>query len=229
MLGAGRMKYPVNEVFATIQGEATFTGTPAVFVRFQGCNVGCAFCDTKHTWGLDLAQRTSATDVLGKKKDGAEFAEFAIGDLVETVQRVARGSRHVVLTGGEPADYDLEPLVDMLAARGFRTQIETSGTARVRDGGLAFVTVSPKIRQAGGLDVLRETVARADEIKHPTSTETHFGQLRELLAREWHRPGIPIWLQPLSQHPLATRRCVDWCQEYGYRLSLQTHKYLGLR
>ena len=63
-------KLPVNELFATVQGEGAYTGTPAVFVRLQGCNVGCPWCDTKHTWTVDPDNAISAEAMLAKAKDG---------------------------------------------------------------------------------------------------------------------------------------------------------------
>ena len=61
--------YPVNEIFQSIQGEATFTGTPSIFVRLQGCPVGCAWCDTKHTWEIDPKFVVNKTIMLAKEKD----------------------------------------------------------------------------------------------------------------------------------------------------------------
>lgn len=222
--------YPVNEIFATIQGEATFTGTPAVFVRMQGCKVGCAFCDTKHTWDLQPENKRSLGVVMEKTSLAAPtFAEVDGDALVVNITAIARGARHVVLTGGEPADYDLRPLSWACIRKGFLVQVETSGTSPLQVSHDAFVTLSPKIDQAGGKVVLPDVVARANEIKYPIATRRHLDQLLELLARGWHDPSIPVWLQPLSQSPIATQRCLEWCMEHGFRLSLQTHKFLGLR
>lgn len=218
----------VNEMFLSIQGEATFTGTPAVFVRLQGCKVGCAFCDTKHTWDVDPAALVKRDAMLAKTEDAPTYSELRPSDIVLTVGALARGARHVVITGGEPAEQDIEELVERLHRQGFRVQVETSGTAPL-DVPAAFVTLSPKIGMGGGLDVRQDVIARADEIKHPTSTEKHFEALLEMLSLGLHRDGIPIWLQPLSMHPKATERCVEWCLQHGFRLSLQTHKYLGAR
>lgn len=225
--------YRVNEIFRTIQGEATWAGTPSIFVRLQGCAVGCAFCDTKHTWSTDLKNQRTLMQVLNKDdQPRPEFAEVDADDLVAYVHSMAAGAgkvRHVVITGGEPANYDLVPLTRGLEEQGFRCQVETSGTAPVLVTPGTYVTMSPKIDQAGKMKVLREVVARADEIKHPTATEAHLGMLLNMLAMGWHRPAAPIWLQPLSQSENATERCIAWCYRYGFKLSIQTHKYLGLR
>lgn len=224
-----QMIYAVNELFSTIQGEASFTGTPAVFVRLQGCDVGCSFCDTKHTWLRTPADQRPVADVLEKKSDSPTYAPMTTEDLVATVVARAGAIRHVVITGGEPADYDLIPLTAALRRAGFVSQLETSGTSPIKVDGSTFVTVSPKIGMVSGREVLRAAIARADEIKHPTATETHLRQLLELLGRGWHRDGIPIWLQPLSQSPAATKRCVEWASQHGFRLSVQTHKFIALR
>jgi 7-carboxy-7-deazaguanine synthase len=224
------MTYLVNEVFPTIQCEATHTGTPAVFIRLQGCRVGCAFCDTKHTWQAPPANQVPLDAVLRKgATPESTFAVMETGDLVALVAAMAGAARLVVLTGGEPADHDLRPLSEALEAEGYHVQVETSGTSPLLVTRATWVTLSPKVNQAGGLVVLDEVLARADEIKHPTSTERHLRELQDLLARGRHRLGVPVWLQPLSQHPAATTRCAAWCQEFGYRLSLQVHKYANLR
>jgi len=225
-------RYQVNEVFLTVQGEATWTGTPAVFVRLQGCKVGCSFCDTKHTWDAPRSQAVPLSDLRRKGREPEPtFADLTLLELVSEVWRVhgASGVRHVVITGGEPAAQDLAPLVAELAGLGL-VQIETSGTYPLTNlGDDAWVTVSPKVNQPGGFTVLDEVLARADEIKHPCATERHVDQLRNLLARGVHRPTIPIWLQPLSLSPSATERCIAWCQHHGWRLSAQTHRLVGVR
>lgn len=227
------MIYRVNEVFCTIQGEGSFTGMPAIFVRLQGCAVGCAFCDTKHTWSTDPANKRSTLQVLQKtEQPREEFAEFEADHLVDVVHSMAAGAgkvRWVVITGGEPANYDLVPLTRGVRSMGLLAQVETSGTAPILVHRDTIVTVSPKIDQAGGMRVLEEAIARADEIKFPIATQRHLDQLLELLARGWAKPDVGVWLQPLSQSPSATERCIEWCYRYGFRLSIQTHKYIGLR
>lgn len=221
--------YLVNELFLTLQGEATFAGTPAVFIRLQGCSVGCAFCDTRYTWPTDQADRRSRELVLAKVEPDATYSSYDTWTLIQQVQAMARRARHVVITGGEPADHDLLPLSRYLADAGFKVQVETSGTSPMQVDERTWVTLSPKIGMPSGKEVLEAVVRRADEIKHPTAIPKHLLALQALLARGWHKPNAPVWLQPLSQHPVATARCADWCLEYGYRLSIQTHKYIGAR
>lgn len=113
------MKYRVNEIFYSLQGEGFFTGTPAVFLRMSGCNLKCGFCDTDH---FDSREMT----------------------LEEVVERVAGyPARHVVVTGGEPTLQLDARLTEALHEAGFFVQVETNGTRAVCEG-VDWVTCSPK-------------------------------------------------------------------------------------
>ncbi|ARU05656.1 7-carboxy-7-deazaguanine synthase QueE [Comamonas serinivorans] len=216
---------PINEVFETIQGEACMTGTPSVFLRLQACPVGCPWCDTKHTWALDPARQVAVADMLAKTDDADTWAAMEVDELLATVQ--AFRARHVVITGGEPALYDLVPLTTLLIAHSYSVQIETSGTHPIRVHPDTWVTVSPKLDMPGGLPVLPEALARANEVKHPVGKPA---DVERLLGLDLGRvPRSLIWLQPISQSPKATALCVDEATRHGWRVSIQTHKFLGVR
>ena len=217
---------PVNEVFETIQGEATFTGMPAVFVRLQGCDVGCPWCDTKHTWSLAEANRVSASEMSHKQSDAPTYAVLAENELLELLE--TSWSRHVVITGGEPCEWDLTDLTAAIIDSGSTVQIETSGTREVRADSRAWVTLSPKIDMPGGLPVLDSAMARADELKMPVGKPADIVRLRDLLAKHPAFIGS-VWLQPLSQNERATELCVTAATENGWRISIQTHKFIGVR
>jgi len=203
------MQYPINEMFQTLQGEGYFTGVPAIFIRLQGCPVGCAWCDTKHTWDKLEDREVSLYSILAKTKESDT-------------------ARHVVITGGEPCIHDLMPLTDLLEKNGFSCQIETSGTHEVRCTPNTWVTVSPKVNMRGGYDVLSQALERANEIKHPVGRVRDIEALDELLATlSDDKPRI-IALQPISQKEDATRLCIDTCIARNWRLSMQTHKYLNI-
>lgn len=220
---------PVNEVFETIQGEASFTGSPALFIRLQGCEVGCSFCDTRHTWDLNKAlERPLKPIVYEKKRDAPTYALASLPSLLAVVSSFR--ARHIVITGGEPALYDLRDLSKRLIEMGRSVQLETSGTEPVLIDERAFVTLSPKIGMAGGKVVRDDAWERADEIKMPVGKMADVDKLIALLERApGGRRGRTIWLQPLSVSPKATQICIEAATVHGWRLSIQTHKFIGVR
>ena len=221
----------INEAFYTIQGEAEFTGTPAVFVRLQGCAVGCGWCDTKHTWDSPESARVSKFEVIEKRTDSEQWGEFTAPDVLSIVKGLSNGkARHVVITGGEPAEQDLTEVVLALDSAGYTIQIETSGTSAMSEEVYqqAWITLSPKINMAGGLKVLDEVVASCNEIKMPVGKKKDLEVLAEFLKTTPSR-GRRVWLQPLSQSKKATEICVAAALENNWQLSLQTHKVSGVR
>lgn len=216
----------VNEIFPTIQGEAHWTGTPATFIRLQGCPVGCSWCDTKHTWSEGLPSKQVSIEVMLEKVDPSPtWAEMNPEQIVEAVSKFS--PRHFVITGGEPCAQDLWSLTTELQTLG-TVQVETSGTHEIKAVPGTWVTVSPKIGMAGGLKVRGDAMQRADEIKFPVETAEDIKRLEELLARH-PANGRLVWLQPVSQDDEATELCVRACMTRRWSLSIQTHKYAGIR
>jgi len=216
----------VNEIFETVQGEATYTGTPAVFVRLQGCPVGCPWCDTKHTWEVELDKQIAPAIMLLKEEDAPSFAKFTVDDLIECLDQFT--ARHIVLTGGEPCIYNLQAHTKAICDSGRTCQIETSGTFPIRVDDRCFVTLSPKLDMPGGLEVLDEAYDRANEVKFPLGKESDIRKITEKVAVKM-RPDCLLWVQPLSQSPKATSLCVQCATEHGWRVSIQTHKFIGVR
>lgn len=210
------MIYAVKEIFYTLQGEGANAGTPAVFLRFAGCNLWsgreedragavCRFCDT------DFA----GTDGPG----GGKFA--AAGALADAVlaawPRGVESHRFVVCTGGEPLLQLDEAVVRALHERGFRVAIETNGTQAV-PAGVDWVCVSPK---AGAPLVAR----RGDELKLVFPQAGGEPERYERLA------FAHFFLQPMDgPHRVRnTELAVAYCRAYPrWRLSLQTHKLIGI-
>lgn len=219
--------YKVNEVFETIQGEASFTGCPSIFIRLQGCPVGCAWCDTKQTWHTDDQYLVSLDDTVEKKADSDFFADCSEHDLLNLIVEKKYLAKHIVITGGEPCMYNLNPLCELLHENGFSTQIETSGTFEILAPKDTWVTVSPKINMRGGYKVLKSAMLRANEIKHPVAMMRHIEELDALFAEVGHQPDL-VYLQPISQKEKATRLAIDVCKEKNWRLSVQVHKYIGI-
>lgn len=115
------MKYQVNEIFDSIQGEGKWTGVPSTFIRLQGCTVGCSWCDTKYTWG----------------KGGEPMHQEQI------LSKITH--KHVVITGGEPTIWNLDPLLQGIHELGCYAQLETSGQNELKGLRVPFwVTWSPK-------------------------------------------------------------------------------------
>lgn len=220
--------YPINEIFQTIQGEGCYTGLPAIFVRLQGCPVGCPWCDTRHTWVVDPARQVPSRQVMDRANQSDAWSSMSAGEILDAFARLGYTARHVVITGGEPCLYDLRELSRLLLANGYTVQVETSGTHAILVQDEAWVTVSPKIGMKGGLPVLPEALARANEIKHPVATERHIDELDELLHFASLRPDVQIALQPISQKKHATELAMRVCIERHWRLSVQMHKYLDI-
>ena len=216
--------YPINEVFQSIQGEASFTGAPSVFIRLQGCPVGCAWCDTKHTWEAN-AKTIPIVDMMAKVQDEESAATMSVADILDMLKSFH--AQHIVLTGGEPCLYDLLPLTNALIDQGYSVQIETSGTHEIKCHPEVFVTVSPKIDMAGGFKILPSCLDRADEIKYPVGKMEDVSKLiREIL---FNTDCQNIWLQPLSQSKKATALCIEQATLNHWNVSIQTHKFLGVR
>ena len=216
--------YTVKELFPTLQGEGTHTGRAAVFCRFAGCNLWsgreedratavCKFCDT---------------DFVGSDGDGGGKFETA-QDLANAIESSWRSTsagpqqRYVVFTGGEPLLQLDEELIEKLHQKGFEVAIETNGTIKVPKG-VDWVCVSPK----AGSDLI---VLQANELKLVIPQEGQ-DSLEKLLARFEKMDYRNRFLQPMDGVNLKsnTELAINLCQKRPlWRLSLQSHKLIGIR
>jgi len=219
--------YKINELFETIQGEGSFTGQPSIFIRLQGCPVGCSWCDTKHTWEVALSDEVTKEVMLAKSQETSQWACLSVEEILALITERGYKAKHIVITGGEPCMVDLTPLCNAFDALGYSTQVETSGTFEINVSDKCWVTVSPKINMRGGYAILNSAMLRADEIKHPIATEQHVDDLKALLA-EHNIVKTPVYLQPISQKNRATELAIETCIANNWRLSVQVHKYLGI-
>jgi 7-carboxy-7-deazaguanine synthase len=232
--------YQVNTIYNAIQGEGALTGTPMVLVRLQGCNLTCKWCDTKGSWNTSPANKVTSLEKA--IQDPRRYAELGVEQLLAHITRVkgANDINWVLLTGGEPTLQDIEPLCRALRQATFKVALETNGTAMFSCRYLDWVAVSPKLSVAPDA-VLFETLVLASEVKFVIGSEEDLLTLDAFLTafRDAESKGklnveylIPlqlhIALQPLSTDPQATTLCVSTCLHRGWRLSVQTHKYLGL-
>lgn len=220
--------YKINEIFETIQGEGQYTGTASIFVRLQGCPVGCSWCDTKQTWEQLESDKVDTATVLAKTEDNPAWCELDAKAILDLFKEQGYRAKHVVITGGEPCMFDLNPLCDLLHQQGYSSQIETSGTFEIQAPETTWVTVSPKINMKGGYEVLASCMARANEVKHPVARPSHVEELEELIASAPIGDDTLIYLQPISQKRAATEMAIETCKQKNWRLSVQVHKYLGI-
>ena len=221
--------YSVNEIFVSLQGEATFSGTPSIFIRLQGCEVGCGWCDTKNTWQLDKLKCITFTKMINKTTDNSSLAETKIEEIINFIQDKHSLISHIVITGGEPGQYNLQPLCSALEALGKQVQIETSGTSELRISAKTWVTLSPKIDMPGKKPILLSAVKRANEIKMPIGKTTDIDKLKQFIINYQPNSILPIWLQPISQNKTATQICIEQALKNNWKVSLQLHKYLNIR
>ncbi|OBT26112.1 7-carboxy-7-deazaguanine synthase QueE [Vibrio tasmaniensis] len=217
----------VNEIFETIQGEGVYTGVPSIFLRLQGCPIGCSWCDTKHTWKVEACDEVNLQNMANKEQDSPTWCNTSITELVSYF-KANWTAKHIVITGGEPCIYDLSEVTSQLEYFGFTCQIETSGTFEIKASDTTWVTVSPKVNMKGGFKVLGSVIERANEIKHPVGTEKDIENLKRMLEDHCTRNDVVVALQPISQKTRATELCIRHCILNNWRLSIQTHKYLQI-
>jgi 7-carboxy-7-deazaguanine synthase len=220
----------INEIFKTIQGEATFTGTPSLFIRTQGCPVWCNWCDTKFTWHLGKKSKLiDQKEIIGKVEQDERFADFTEEDLLNVAKQY--NIKHIVITGGEPCINDLTKLTDLFINNNFSVQIETSCTQQIKCNKEVWVTGSPKIDMSGKQEVVPNALQRANEIKFPILNNDDLNNLISLVKNNNLQDKL-IWLQPIDidgDRINTTDLCVDACYKYNINLSVQTHKYINLK
>lgn len=194
---------PLVESFYTIQGEGYNTGKAAFFIRLGGCDVGCRWCDAKETW------------------NPAVFPPVPIDQIVSKCLEYP--ARSIVITGGEPLNYPLDPLCLLLKENDLEIFLETSGSKELT-GFYDWICLSPKKNQPP----LEEIFAKADELKVIVQDESDFiwaednrrmvnDECQLFLQPEWSRSKIilPEIIEYVKRHP-------------AWKISLQTHKYMNI-
>lgn len=192
----------VNEIFYSLQGEGAFTGTPAIFVRLSGCNLKCPFCDTQHL----------------------DYKEYSDEEILHEIMKYSP-CKFVVITGGEPCLQLTEKFVDLLNKQNYFVAIETNGTMPL-PGDIDWVVCSPKFEFCPNADLRLQHI---DELK-----VVYKGQCQDMSLYDEIR-AEEYSLQPCDvSDAIENRRILSETIDYvkahpKWRLSLQTHKLLGIR
>jgi organic radical activating enzyme len=194
---------PIVETFHSVQGEGAWTGANAFFIRLGGCDVGCWFCDTKHSW------------------NPKRHPQRAIADLVEAAKEA--NPAIVVITGGEPLMHNLDRLTDALHVEGLRIHLETSG-AHPFSGTFDWVTLSPKPFKPphdsvyAHVSELKVVIAKPDDFEWAAqqSEKVSPSALRYLQPEWGTKESTALIFEYILKHP-------QW------RMGLQTHKLLGVQ
>jgi organic radical activating enzyme len=198
-----RTSWPIMESFYTIQGEGHYSGRPAYFIRTGGCDVGCVWCDVKESW------------------DAKNHPDTQLDQLLQEVK--GSPTEFVVLTGGEPAMYDISALVNGLKVQGKEVAIETSGCYALK-GDVDWYCFSPKKFKPP----VEEAYIKADELKVVIYHKSDFawaeghaaklkGDCKLYLQPEWSKEAqiLPNVIEYVKQNP-------------KWNISLQTHKYMNI-
>jgi len=194
---------PLMEQFYSVQGEGFYSGKPAVFIRLAGCDVGCAWCDVKESWDANLHQIVEIKDIVKFIND--------------------TNCKFVVITGGEPAMYDLSILTSKLQFEGCEIAIETSGVYPLT-GSLNWICFSPKKFKSPDEDIYKI----ANELKVIIFNK------HDLIWAKKHAEKVnsscKLYVQvEWSKRDEMTPLVVDFVKKNPeWNISVQTHKYLGV-
>lgn len=196
------LRLPVMESFYTIQGEGFYKGSAAYFIRIAGCDVGCHWCDVKESWDSDLHPMYSVKEIVENAKKHSEM---------------------VVITGGEPLMWDMNPLTKLLKENNLKIHIETSGSNKLT-GFWDWICLSPKRRKSPKAEVYE----KANELKIIVFNK-HDLKYAEEQAKKVSKKCI-LYLQPeWDKRDKMIPIIVDYVMKNTqWKISLQTHKYLNI-
>ena len=193
---------PVMESFYTIQGEGFYKGHAAYFIRTGGCNVGCHWCDVKESWNF---KKHPLTDIKRLVKNAKKFCEI------------------VVITGGEPLMWNMDPITKLIKQNNLKSHIETSGSNKLT-GYWDWICLSPKKKKSP----VEEIYQKADELKIIIFDEDDLIYAEEQSKKVSQK--CILYLQPeWSKRNEVMPMVVDYVlKNIKWKVSLQTHKYLNI-
>jgi len=201
---SGIGKLPLMESFYSIQGEGYHQGKAAWFIRLAGCDVGCVWCDVKESWDANA---------------------YPLRDIVDIARPAVQSpAQFVVVTGGEPLLYDLDPLTKRIRSEGKAVHLETSGTNTLT-GVWDWITLSPKKFKQPLPDIYK----KANELKVVVYNKTDLAwadRIAKFTSAECRLYLQPEWSVRAKVMPLI----VDYIKNnHHWSVSLQIHKYMGVR
>lgn len=208
------LRLDVQEIFATFQGEGIFTGYPAVFIRLGGCNLACKFCDTE----FDSYYELTLEEIISQTLQLADQNEKRIYNLA-------------VITGGEPLRQNIIPLCNELLENGFKVQIETNGTLFQDLPSSVDIVCSPKNVFGKYCSVRADLLPKISAFKFLISANNkNYNDVSEIGQSKYQ---TPVYLQPIDEYNEKKNQAnrsltIELAHKYGYRLSLQTHKFWGI-
>ncbi|MEI7670286.1 MAG: 7-carboxy-7-deazaguanine synthase QueE [Pseudomonadota bacterium] len=198
----------VKNIFATLQGEGFYAGHPAIFIRLGGCNLACNFCDTEFE----------------------DFENFSLIQIITKVKELANNTRLVVITGGEPFLQPIEKLCEQLINLEFKVQIETNGTLFRKLTKEVEIICSPKNSGNGYFPIRPDLLERINAFKFIVSANNKdYNNVAEIGQAN----NIPVYVQPMDEYNAEKNQAnlklaTELALNYGYRLSLQLHKIVGI-
>lgn len=193
--------YRINDIFYSLQGEGRWAGTPAIFIRFSGCNLKCPFCDTNFQYHIELTSR----------------------QIADRAKQLSSDCNFVVLTGGEPSLQIDTELLDMLRRNNYKIAIETNGTHELPKEGIDWVTVSPKNQYVDNGELV---LASANEVKVVFSG-LPFTFNSNIVADNYYLQ--PCDTGDSIKNAQITSECVEYIKQHPkWKLSLQQQKILNI-
>jgi 7-carboxy-7-deazaguanine synthase len=202
---------PVVETFHSLQGEGFHTGRSAFFIRLGGCTVGCSWCDTKHSWPEEAHPRHSVEELAAEARKAK-----------------AEGTNFVVVTGGEPLHHDLTLLSRAIRrAAPLPIHLETSGVDPL-SGSPDWITLSPK-RHAPPRQEMLDACHELKVIVHEPADLEFALLMAESTLHSRCDSDAKLYLQPGWESTEGLRLSINFVKSHpAWRLSLQTHKWLGI-
>lgn len=190
----------INEIFYSVQGEGFHAGTPAVFIRFSGCNLKCPFCDTNHFTGN----------------------EMSVSDIIEEITKYP--ARLIIITGGEPSLFLTDELVNKLHDKGKYVAVETNGANKLPSS-VDWVTLSPKDNFVKNAVPVNQ---RYDEVKVVFDGNQNVDKYLSIPAKQYYLQPCDTGNETLNKEII--NKTLEHCmKEDKWRISIQIHKILNVR